>query len=311
MQYNLDTFEDLVKLSKSAEQDDDHEDVQSLRSIRYYLSMLDRLVGMEDLKKQLMYQILFFIQGLENDEMMHTALMGPPGVGKTTVAKVIAGIYKSLGFLSKGKLIVASREDLIGQYLGETALKTRSMLEMSRGSVLFIDEAYSLGSDSGTDSYAKECVDTLTAFLSENTRDFVCVIAGYESHLKRYFFDSNPGLDRRFPWKYVIKSYNPEQLALIFFKGIKHGWRIKKRKQSTQYLQTIIKDNKELFLNNGGDVCNYINACKMAHSKRVFGMQRTSKMILTVDDLKMGMELIKRNKSNMKPQGAVISHMYL
>ena len=306
MQYKLEKFEDLIDLCKS---DDDCEDVQKLKAVKHHLYTLNRLVGMEDLKKQLMYQILFFIQDLGCDEMMHTALMGPPGVGKTTVAKVIAGIYKSLGFLSKGKLILANREDLIGQYLGETALKTRTMLEISRGSVLFIDEAYALGSEGGRDSYAKECVDTLTAFLSENTKDFVCIIAGYESDLKRYFFDSNPGLDRRFPWKYVIKPYNPEQLTSIFFKGVKSSWKIKKPKQANKYINALIKQNKELFVNNGGDVSNYINACKMAHSRRVFGSSWSSKKMLTLEDFDSGMELIKRNKST-RPNSAPV-HMYL
>lgn len=309
MQYKLESFEDLIELCKS---EDDCADVQQLKAIKHHLYTLNRLVGMEELKKQVMYQILFFIQGLGNDEMMHTALMGPPGVGKTTVAKVLAGIYRSLGFLSKGKLILANREDLIGQYLGETALKTRSMLEISRGSVLFIDEAYALGSEGGRDSYAKECVDTLTAFLSENTKDFVCIIAGYETDLKRYFFDSNPGLDRRFPWKYTIQPYNPDQLTSIFFKGVRSSWRIKKPKQATKLITEIIKENKDLFVNNGGDVINYINACKMAHSRRVFGSKWTSKKILTEEDFKLGIELVKKNKaSSSKVNNAPPVHMYM
>lgn len=304
---NVESFEDLVKLCKS---NDTSPDVQGLHIIKKPLLRLHKLVGMKELKKQIMYQILFVVQGLESGEMMHTALMGSPGVGKTTVAKIIADIYTKLGLLTKGKLICVTREDLVGQYLGETAIKTRNVLECSKGNVLFIDEAYSLGNGCSGDSYSKECVDTLVAFLSENTKNFVCIIAGYETELRRYFFDSNPGLDRRFPWKYTLESYAPDELLQIFEKNVKGKWKLKRPKETLRGLHTLLEQNKELFANNGGDVITLLSACKMAHSKRVFGMSRTNKMALDASDIKLGFELYKRNKRG-KDTNPLVAHMYV
>lgn len=313
--FEINTFKDLIRLANNADEYKDNKDVQKLGKIKKYLKKLDRMVGMDDMKQQIVYQILFFIQRLDGGEMMHTALMGPPGVGKTSVAKILAEIYKHLGFLSKGKLIIATREDLVGQYLGETAIKTRKMLDYAMGSVLFIDEAYSLGngSDKG-DYYAKECVDTLTAFLSEHTEDFVCMIAGYETELKHYFFDSNPGLDRRFPWKYILPSYKPEELKDIYLRILKDdGWRLRKVVDCEDELETIFSDNKDGFMNNGGDVHTFINFCKMAHGKRVFGTTRSYKTHLMPGDIKKGFTLYNKQRKGklMKHHEQICSHMYL
>lgn len=314
--FDINTFEDLIQLAKNADNYKDNKDIQKLAKIKKHLKQLNKMVGMDDMKQQIVYQILFFIQKLDDGEMMHTALMGPPGVGKTSVAKILADIYKHLGFLSKGKLIVATRENLVGQYLGETAIKTRKMLDYALGSVLFIDEAYSLGngSDKG-DYYAKECVDTLTAFLSEHTDDFVCIIAGYENELKHYFFDSNPGLDRRFPWKYVLPNYKSEELKNIYLRLLKDdGWRLRKILDCEEELDTIFCENKENFMNNGGDVHTFINFCKMAHGKRVFGTTRSYKRHLTVVDIKKGYILYnkqRKGKLSKQYEQMVCSHMYL
>ena len=204
-QYNVSSISDLIEICNTPSL---NHDVIRLKRIKQSLIALDKMYGMHELKQQIVDQVLYYVQKLNTDQMMHTALMGPPGVGKTSIARIIANLYKELGFLSKGKLVTVTREDLVGKYLGETAVKTRKVLDNNKGNVLFIDEAYSLGSTSHEDSYAKECIDTITAFLSENTRDFVCIIAGYPAQLKECFFNANPGLDRRFPWKYELNKYN-------------------------------------------------------------------------------------------------------
>ncbi len=306
-QYKIESFDDIVKLCKSK---DTCDDIESLKKIKSQIYKLNRLVGMKTLKDQLTNQILYFIQDLQSDDMLHTALMGPPGVGKTTVAKILADIYKSLGILSKGKLIIATREDLVGQYLGETAIKTRSLLEFAKGSVLFIDEAYSLG-NSNNDSYTKECVDTLVGFLSEHTKDFICIIAGYEKELKQHFFNSNPGLDRRFPWKYIIESYKPNDLTTIFVANIKGKWKLTKPKELSQKVLLLITQNKTLFSNNGGDILSFISACKMAHSKRVFGMDKADKRLLTEQDIIQGFNIYKLNKQGKTDGFQNVAHMYL
>ena len=314
--YELNTLNDLIEVTKlSYTTEKDNNDLCCLRAIKPDLIKLDNMIGLQDLKKQIVYQILFFIQKLNSDEMMHTVLMGPPGVGKTSVAKILAGIYKKLGFLTKGKLNCVSREDLIGQYLGETAIKTRAVLEKSVGGVLFIDEAYSLGSgnDRSADSYAKECVDTLTAFLSEHTKNFVCIIAGYEKELQACFFAGNPGLDRRFPWKYTLPIYKHNELKDIFLKLLNQKkWKIRniQKKDTLEFLDNILKENSKYFANCGGDVQILINCCMMAHSKRVFGNVRGFKKHLIKSDIDNGFKIFKANKKGVIPDYNPMSHMY-
>ena len=112
--------------------------------------------------------------------MLHCVIEGPPGVGKTEVAKILGQIYRKMGILTSDKFKSVKRSHLIGGYLGQTAIKTQKVLDECNGGVLFIDEAYSLGNSEGKDSYSKECIDTLTAHLSENKQNFICIIAGYK-----------------------------------------------------------------------------------------------------------------------------------
>jgi replication-associated recombination protein RarA len=300
--YNIESLNDLVKLANSFKRKPTNTDLEKLWKIKKSIIKLNNLVGLESLKKDIMNQILFIIQNLSNGEMMHTALMGPPGVGKTTVAQIIGEIYNSLGNLTKGTFKVVGREELIGEYLGQTAVKTRKVLNSSIGGVLFIDEAYSLGSSSkdNKDTYSKECIDTLTKFLSEHTKNFVCIIAGYSEHLQKCFFDNNPGLNRRFPWKYELDEYKPENLCQIFNYQLKQDkWRFKDAK-CNQILKQTIEINKDLFKNNGGDTMNLITSCKIMHSKRMFGKPKTWKRYLNASDIKKGMNMFKTHKLKEK-----------
>tara|TARA_B110000977_G_scaffold201646_1_gene297471 strand:+ start:13036 stop:14019 length:984 start_codon:yes stop_codon:yes gene_type:complete len=311
---DIKSFDDLVSLAYNyPKSDEDNQDVFELYKIRKHLSKLKNMVGLDELKQQLVNQILYCIQDLHNDEMMHTALMGPPGVGKTSVAHILADIYKALGFVKKGKLIVVGREDLVGQYLGETAIKTRCVLEAAIGNVLFIDEAYSLGNSGSGDSFSKECIDTITKFIGENTKNFICIIAGYEKQLQECFFGSNPGLDRRFPWKYTLNNYKPVQLASMYVNMVKNkGWRIKTPQKTRELITSIFDENKEYFQNNGGDVQNFINSCKMAHGRRVFGGGRNAyKKYINVYDIKQGFEIYRISKKGQLPNKSPLMHMYL
>jgi replication-associated recombination protein RarA len=277
------------------------------------LKKLDSLIGLKELKEQLVAQILFYIQGFSKDEMMHTVLMGPPGVGKTTVAKIIGEIYCSLGFLTTERFVMVGREHLIGQYLGETAQKTKKVLKDAIGGVLFIDEAYSLGNSTKEDMYSKECLDTLNKFLSEHTQNFVCIIAGYETQLESCFFASNPGLERRFPWRYTLKKYSHTDLVDIFVSLLfKSKWRFKTPDKCKKELQSIISSNERYFEHSGGDIQNFINSCKMAHSKRMFGSRRTWKKYLTITDCKNGFAFYKKNKKQAPDESnrESLAHMY-
>jgi AAA+ superfamily predicted ATPase len=174
-----------------------------------------------------------------------------------------------MGILKKNKCTVVKREDLIGQYLGETTIKTQEMLEECKNGVMLIDEAYSLGSDDNRDSYAKEAIDCINQYLTENVDKIICIIAGYKEELDRCFFSQNKGLRRRFPWRFTINDFNVKELVQIFKDKIN---------DSSLYLldsnidddYLISKFKKEYFKGNGGDIDNIISRIKIVNSKKKF-----------------------------------------
>ncbi len=205
-----------------------------------------------------------------------------------------------MGFLSDDKVVIVDRSQLIGQWLGETANKTKKVLESSIGGVLLIDEAYSLGNAEGRDSFSKECIDTINQFLSENADDFICIIAGYKDDLQNCFFNQNKGLERRFPWKYHIEQYKPEELYEIFkLQVTKDKWKLRVKKED---IVAYLKKYNTSFKNNGGDTKNLLDKCKICHAQRVFG-SRKAKKNLNLEDIKNGFEIYTkfRKKSNDTP----------
>lgn len=198
----------------------------------------------------------------------HRFLLGDHTVTHNTSAcKILAKVYSKLGILQTDKVVVADRASLVAKYLGQTAIKTKEVLKSAKGGVLLLDEVYSLGSRDGGDSFSKECIDTINQYLSENAEDLICVIAGYKDQVQECFFNHNPGLERRFPWKFTIDDYNETELCAIFRTQISNGWEIE---LENSYIIDKIKNNKELFKGNGGDTKNLIDKCKMAHARRTF-----------------------------------------
>ena len=260
------------------------------------LCELRDMIGMENVKQNIVNQLLLFLQDLHDPGMfLHTVLTGGPGSGKTTLCHILARIYKSMGFLDKSEITIADRPKLIGQWLGETAIKTKKVLDSARGGILLIDEAYSLGDqEGGKDSFSKECIDTLNQYLSEHVDELVCIIAGYKDDLDKCFFSVNQGLARRFPWRYEMDKYTPENMHSILDLQIKkQNW---STNVETSFLINILKENSELFNNNGGDTRNFLEKCKVCHAQRIFGTTATRKL-LTKDDIQNGIKLFKDTKN--------------
>lgn len=264
------------------------------------IEKLNKMIGLDKIKKDILEMILYFIQGFEkkNDNMLHTIIEGPPGVGKTELGKILAEIYTAMEIIPTNKFKLVKRTDLIGEYVGHTAHKTQRAIDESDGGVLFIDEAYSLGSGKGdkSDSFSKECIDTLNQNLSENKKKLIVIIAGYPDQLEESFFSLNPGLKRRFPFKFNIDEYSKEELKDILIKKVKDlHWTIDE-KINDKFIVELIGNNKNEFKNFGGDIDNYLLNCKLSHAMRVVGKHPKIKKIFTKDDFKTGLERFKKNK---------------
>ena len=230
------------------------------------LENLNNLIGLSKLKNQLLEQLLYFVQGNNDNIMLHTVIEGPPGTGKTTVANLMAEIYSGIGILKKKKCNIVKREDLIGQFLGETTIKTMDTLEHCKNGVMLIDEAYSLGSVDNRDSYAKEAIDCINQYLTENADKLICIIAGYKQELNECFFSQNKGLRRRFPWTFTIESFTKEELAQIFINKINDTLDYELHEDiDNKYLESKI--NKEYFNGNAGDIENIISRAKIINSR--------------------------------------------
>ena len=272
------------------------------------------MIGMKSLKENIVYQILFYIQELHtsNTDFLHTVIYGSPGTGKTEVAKILGDIFCKLNILKKGKFKKVTRSDLIAGYLGQTALKTADVIKECIGGVLFIDEAYALGSSDKKDSFSKECIDTLCEALSDHKEDLMVIIAGYERELNECFFQYNQGLNSRFIWRFKTDDYNAEDLYNIFLKKIQDM----KWKLTTECNKKWFEKRKDYFKFYGRDMETLFTKTKMTHSRRIFGKIDAEKKNMSMDDLDKGFELFIQNEEvkkrkeceNMKK---MISSMYI
>lgn len=273
--------------------------MKALHSIKEPLEELNNMIGMANLKNNIVDQILYFVQNLHKNknssgEFLHTVIYGPPGTGKTEIAKIMGKIYSKIGILSKGTFTKVTRSDLIAGYLGQTALKTKDVIKDALGGVLFIDEAYALGNPEKRDSFAKECIDTLCEAASDNKDDLMIIVAGYEKELKESFFSFNQGLDSRFTWRFKTDDYSGDDLYKIFVKMVKDiGWEIDDNSGITS---DWFKKNKDCFKFFGRDIETLLSKVKIAHSRRVFCRPETEKKHLTSKDLDRGFEIYLMNE---------------
>lgn len=250
-------------------------------------------------------------------DFMHTVIYGPPGSGKTEVAKIIGRIFSNLGILTKKTFKKVSRNDLVAGYLGQTAIKTKDMIKASMGGVLFIDEAYSLGNSEKRDSFAKECVDTLCEALSEYKHNWMVIIAGYEKELNDCFFSLNEGLNSRFTWRFKLDTYKPCELKSIYEKQVRDfGWTISTASGGDRLSERWFSEHMDYFTTYGRDMETLFTKTKIAHSRRVFCLPRSVKTEITMSDLENGFKLFIENpevkeRVNGGSRGSYMKTLYL
>ena len=184
---------------------------------------IQQLIGFDEVKQELKDLLSLGQMGtnpdmedLLEDMNLHWVLRGNPGTGKTTVAELIGKVYKEIGLLSRGHTVKVTRADLVAEYVGQTAVKTKQCIERAMGGVLFIDEAYTLkraGSSGG--DFGQEAIDTLLEQMSDRNGEFAVIVAGYPREME-VFLQSNPGLASRFEKNFLLKDYTAEELCQIF-----------------------------------------------------------------------------------------------
>ncbi len=209
-----------VEESKSSSQNTNSKSDKKIKQDS--ISKLNNLVGLSAIKSDVIGLVNLIKIQKKRKEMgmktvpvsLHLVFSGNPGTGKTTVARILADIYKEIGVLSKGHLVEVDRSGLVAGYVGQTAIKTQEKINEALGGILFIDEAYTLAKD-GND-FGQEAIDTILKAMEDKREDFIVIVAGY-SNLMQNFINSNPGLKSRFNKYIYFPDYSADELIEIFY----------------------------------------------------------------------------------------------
>lgn len=247
------------------------------QAIAATLQQLDReLVGLAPVKQRIQdIAALLLVDKLRAERglrtgapSLHMSFTGNPGTGKTTVAMRMAQILHQLGYLRRGHLVAVTRDDLVGQYIGHTAPKTKEVLKKAMGGVLFIDEAYYLYRPENERDYGQESIEILLQVMENNRDDLVVIFAGYKDRMD-HFFSSNPGMSSRVAHHIDFPDYTPEeleQIADIMLEGMQYRFDEPAQQAFSQY---IVKRMQQPYFANARSVRNALERARLRHASRL------------------------------------------
>ena len=259
------------------------------------LGELNSLVGLDVVKEEIENLVnLLRVQqmrkemGLSNaGTSRHMVFYGNPGTGKTTVARLIAGIYGELGLLPTGQLVEVDRSGLVGGYVGQTAIKTKEVIDQAVGGVLFIDEAYTLTQNKGQNDFGPEAVETILKAMEDYRDELVVIVAGY-TELMKDFLKTNPGLTSRFNYFIEFPDYTPEELVEILKLMCRKNEYSLSAEAEARALEifTARCENKPDNFANAREVRNFLEKAMLKHAARVTKLpkeQRTREALTTLE----------------------------
>jgi len=256
---------------------------------------LKALIGLEDIKKDVEELVnLVKMQKIRQERGMktiplslHLVFTVNPGTGKTTVARILAQLYKQIGVLETGQLVETDRSGLVAGYIGQTAIKTQEMIKQAMGGILFIDEAYALAK--GGQDFGQEAIETILKAMEDNRDKFVVIVAGYDK-LMEEFINSNPGLKSRFNKYFHFNDYNAEEMLGMFkINCKKYQYTLDEEAEAaaSEYLKKLEAEKDENFA-NGRDVRNYFEKAVTRQASRIAAMESPSDediLTLTKEDV--------------------------
>lgn len=265
----------------------EHFDQQKKDTKESILKELEQMIGLDSIKQEI-YDLLDWIEfsklrkqaGFKTQPLtLHTVYSGNPGTGKTTIARLVGRLLKAMGLLSSGHMVEVSRQDLVAEYVGQTAVKTQKQINLAQGGVLFIDEAYSLARGGDTD-FGKEAIDTLVKGMEDKRDQFVIILAGYRHEMKE-LIKINPGLESRFTRYFDFPDYDVDELMQIAELQLR---------QSQYVLEDRAKNKMLLFLErghqgNGRLVRNFVEALIMRKAVHSVTHASTDLQLITEDML--------------------------